>query len=360
MNAASSRPAIAQINHSHLRYNYALLKTLAGSADIMAIVKANAYGHGMLEIAASLSNAGCQSFGVTDACEGIRLRQSLSYQGSTEIALLSGLFDEHDAVLASNGSLTPVITNYQHVYWLKAAGFSGRVWIKTDSGMNRLGAVNPAKLIAQCREANIIIGGLMSHLSCADTPEHPMNKRQLETFNTCCEQIAPDLPRSLLNSAGMVIMPEYAMDTVRPGIALYGSEPVQGKKIGLKPVMSLFGSIMQLREIPANTPVSYGASFIAPHNMTIATVSLGYADGVPRALSNLGSVIINHKECRIIGRICMDYSIIDVSQLDVALGDQVEFWGEEKLANDVATQLDTISYTLFTGVGNRVQRIKGN
>lgn len=359
MNDASCRPAIARINHSHLRYNYSVLKTLAGSADIMAIVKANAYGHGMQAVASTLFEAGCRKFGVTDACEGLALRQSLDTQKKSEITLLSGLFSAKDAELAEQAALTPVITDYQHVCWLQTTSFSGSVWIKIDSGMNRLGAADPAKLIAQCREANISICGLMSHLSCADTPEHPMNQLQLETFNDYCEQIAPDLPRSLLNSAGMVMMSEHRMDIVRPGIALYGSEPVQEKNIGLKPVMSLFGSIMQLRKIPANTPVSYGARFIAPHEITVATVSLGYADGVPRALSNLGSVIINHQKCQIIGRICMDYSMIDVSHLDVAIGDQVEFWGEEILANDVATQLDTISYTLFTGVGNRVQRIQG-
>jgi len=364
----NNRPAIAQINHSHLLHNYALLNIQAGSADIMAVVKANAYGHGMQDIAATLSHAGCTNFAVTDASEGLALRQHLAKQSSankkassphTEITLLSGLFSPDDAALACSAALTPVITESQHIAWLQSVRFHASVWIKIDSGMNRIGAADPAKLFMQCREANIPVCGLMSHLSCADEPEHPMNRLQLETFRQCCEEIAPELPRSLLNSAGMMIMPEQAMHIVRPGIALYGMEPVEGEHLGLKPVMSLLGSIMQLRDIPANAPVSYGATFIAPKAMQLATVCLGYADGVPRGLSGIGSVCINGELCPIIGRICMDYTMVDVTHIDAALGDLVEFWGEQRPANTVAQQIDTISYTLFTGVGARVQRING-
>ena len=365
----SNRPAIAQINHSHLLHNYALLKVQADSADIMAVVKANAYGHGMESIAATLSHAGCTHFAVTDASEGLALRQHLDMQHASdqgvsslhniEITLLSGLFSSDDAAFACNAALTPIITEPRHINWLQSAHFHGHVWIKIDSGMNRMGAADPATLLTQCREAEINVCGLMSHLSCADEPEHPMNRLQLETFSQHCEEIDPALPRSLLNSAGMMIMPEHAMHTVRPGIALYGIEPVKGKTLGLKPVMSLLGSIMQLRDIPAGAAVSYGATFIAPKPMRLATVSLGYADGVPRGLSGIGSVCINGEACPIIGRICMDYTMVDVSHIDCALGDFVEFWGEQHPANSVASQLDTISYTLFTGVGARVQRVNG-
>ncbi len=356
---STNRPAMAHINHQHLQHNYALLQERAGSAEIMAVVKANAYGHGIESIASSLSDAGCQSFAVTDAYEGFVLRQSLVIQNSVEITLLSGLFSPADAELASSARLSPIITEDQHIQWLQDADFNAHVWIKVDSGMNRMGAADPAKLIRQCREANISICGIMSHLACADECDHPMNQIQFERFTQICDEIAPELPRSLLNSAGMVTMPEHTMSIVRPGIALYGAEPVPSTPMGLKPVMSLHGSIMQLREVPSGTPVSYGASFVASQSTSIATVSLGYADGVPRALSGIGSVYINGSICPIIGRVCMDYTMIDVSHIDAAVGDQVEFWGDHILANDVATQLNTISYTLFTGVGSRAQRING-
>ncbi len=367
--STNNRPAIAQINHSHLLHNYARLNMQAGTADIMAVVKANAYGHGMQSVAATLSYAGCTNFAVSDAHEGVELRQHLSMQSSahqqasplntTEITLLSGLFNPNDAELACSAALTPVITDFQHISWLAAANFQGHVWLKIDSGMNRLGAADPAKLLMQCKQANISVYGLMSHLACADEPQHPMNQLQCETFAKICEKIAPALPRSLLNSAGMMIMPEQSMDIVRPGIALYGMEPVAEKTLGLKPVMTLLGSIMQLRDIPAHSPVSYGATFITPKAMRLATVCLGYGDGVPRALSGIGSVCIHGEICPIIGHICMDYSMVDVTHIDAALGDLVEFWGQQIPANTVAEQVNTISYTLFTGVGARVQRVNG-
>ncbi|MDQ6969090.1 MAG: alanine racemase [Mariprofundus sp.] len=361
---ASSRPAVAYINHQHLRHNYALLKQQSGSAHIMAIVKANAYGHGMQAVALTLADAGCQHFGVTDAREGLALRQSLSsHQHTAEITLLSGLFDIDDAKCAASAALTPLISAPHHIDWLQAADFHGAVWIKINSGMNRIGASDPAQLITLCKQADISICGLLSHLACADQPDHPMNQQQMQTFTQICDQTAADLPRSMLNSAGIICMPEHAMQIVRPGIALYGIEPIPSMPLGLKPVMTLSGSIMQLRDITVGEAVSYGASFLASHSMSIATISLGYADGVPRGLSNKGSVYIHGTRCPIIGAVCMDYSMVDVScfakaQDSIRVGEQVEFWGEHIAANEVAAQLHSISYTLFTAIGNRVQRIE--
>ncbi len=362
---AKNSRGMALINHHHLRHNYALLKQQIGSAEIMAVVKANAYGHGMEQIALTLSDAGCQSFAVTDADEGFTLRQALPPQDNSAITLLSGLFNRHDAKLAARAALTPLITTAQHLDWLHAAGFHGDVWIKIDSGMNRIGAAEPAQLLVQCQQAGINICGFMSHLACADQPDHPMNQQQLNSFTRLCDHIATDLPRSLLNSAGIIAMPEQAMHVVRPGIALYGIEPIATHPLGLKPVMTFMGSIMQLRDITAGEQVSYGANFLAAQSMRIATISLGYADGVPRGLSNTGSVFIHDRLCPIVGRVCMDYTMVDISPLTshqppVSLGDPVEFWGTHLLANDVAAQLDSISYTLFTGIGNRVQRIEAN
>jgi len=357
----TSRPAVARINHQHLRHNYAILDKKSGSAKIMAIIKANAYGHGLEAVAATLSDAGCRSFGVTDAQEGVALRQSLSAFEAIDISLLSGLFHANDALLAATANLTPVITEHRHIHWLQAANFHGQAWIKIDSGMHRLGSTDPAMLITQCQQADITICGLMSHLACADEPDHPMNHQQVETFTRLCEQSDAILPRSMLNSAGIIAMPEHSMAVVRPGIALYGMEPLltnPNLSIGLKPVMTLLGGIIQIRDIPAGAAVSYNSSFIASHRMRIATISLGYADGVPRALSNTGSVFLNGNICPIVGRVCMDYTMVDVSHTDVNIGDQAEFWGEHILANHVAAQLDTISYTLFTGVGARVQRLR--
>ncbi|WP_100266453.1 alanine racemase [Mariprofundus ferrinatatus] len=353
-----SRPAIARINIGHLQHNYRLLSNLAGHASIMAIVKANAYGHGQNLVAPALLEAGCRSFGVTDATEGAELRSIPSFnQDHVEITLLSGIFDEEDAKLCVQHHLTPAATEPFQLSLLAKSGHRGKVWLKFDSGMNRLGAETPSELYAMAGETGIDIRGFMSHLACADEPDHPLNRIQAERFITICDQLSPNTPKSLLNSAGIIAMPQYAFDVVRPGIALYGAEPVPDRPVGLKPVMSLNGEVMQVRQIHTGASVSYGATFTADKTMDIAVVSMGYADGIPRSLSNIGDVHIRGQKYQMIGRICMDYTMVDVTGSGVRAGDSVEFWGEHISANQVAAEIDTISYTLFTGVGERVRRI---
>jgi len=351
-----SRPAIARINLNHLIHNYRLLTEQAGNAQIMAIVKANAYGHGLDLIAPILFEAGCRNFGVTDATEGRQLRQ-LFKASEPEISLLSGLFNGSSAKMATENQLIPAITESAQLDLLVHAGFCGQIWVKVDTGMNRLGSNAPESLLSQCKQHHIGVRGVMSHLACADTPKHPLNRKQTAEFANIRAALPANLPASLLNSAGMVAMPEHGMDVVRPGIALYGSEPVADQPIGLKPVMQLTGAVMQIRQIPAGAQVSYGATFRAHKSMRIAVVSLGYADGLPRSLSNRGHAFFAGQKLAIVGRVCMDYTMLDVTDVDIHPGDAVEFWGDNIRANDVAASIDTISYTLFTGVGERVQRI---
>ncbi len=325
---------------------------------MMAVVKANAYGHGLDLIAPALFAIGCRHFGVTDATEGRALRQLFADKCNvTEITLLSGIFDAADADLAVQYQLTPTITESAQLGLLHHAGFRGQTWIKVDTGMHRLGSNKPELLLAQCKQYGIGGRGMMSHLACADTPDHPLNQQQAAYFLQLRKQLSANLPASLLNSAGMVSMPQYCMDIVRPGIALYGSEPIADQPLGLKPVMTLTGAVMQIREIPAGAQVSYGATFSADKTMRIAVVSAGYADGLPRALGNRGHVFFAGRKLAIVGRVCMDYTMLDVTDVDIHPGDAVEFWGDHLTANDVARSLDTISYTLFTGVGARVRRV---
>jgi len=352
-----SRPAIAHINLEHLKHNYRLLDKRANTAEIMAVVKANAYGHGLKLIAPALFTEGCRSFAVTDANEGVQLYDHLGDDNTANIALLSGIYDDDDARLCQQYHFMPAISEEQHITMLGKTGFRGKVWLKVDTGMNRIGTIAPGKLISRLQGSDIGLAGIMSHLACADTPEHPLNQAQFDAFHTLHQAIAPAAPASLLNSAGLVGMPDHVFDVVRPGIALYGAEPVSNEPMGLKPVMQLTGDIMQLRNLCAGETVSYGASFIAEKDMRVAVISLGYADGVPRELSNTGQVMIRNQACPIIGRVCMDYTLVDVSNCACCEGDSAEFWGTAILANDVAHALDTISYTLFTGVGERVQRV---
>jgi len=355
-----SRPAIAWINLDHLRHNYRLLNQRAGSARVMAVVKANAYGHGLELVVPALFDAGCRSFAVSEAKEGALLRDILRNDDRTrsaEITLLSGIFDAEGAILSAQYGLTPAITEPAQTMLLQQAGFHGSVWIKVDTGMNRLGSSDAAGLLSQCLQAGISTRGMMSHLACADQPEHPLNQLQVERFTALCDQVAPTLPTSLLNSAGMVCMPEQHRDVVRPGLALYGAEPVAQQPLGLKPVMTMTARILQIRSIAAGETVSYGATFTAAKAMRIAVASAGYADGIPRSLSSIGRAMYKGEPLAITGRVCMDYTMLDVTDIDIACGDNVEFWGTQQQAADVAALLDTISYTLFTGVGERVQRV---
>jgi len=321
----------------------------------MAVVKADAYGHGLAPIAATLHAEGCRIFGVTDAKEGASLRDILNDE-TTVIVLLSGIFDPEDAVLACDHALVPAITDPEQISLLQQAGFAGRVWLKVDTGMNRLGAEHPERLLNECRRKHIGIAGIMSHLACADIPNHPLNQQQADTFTELAGTLAPDLPASLLNSAGLVTLPCHTLDMIRPGIALYGAEPVPTLPLGLKPVMRLTGRVMQIRSISRGDTVSYGATFTAEKDMRIATVCLGYADGLPRGLSGRGYGVHAGRRLPIIGRVCMDYTILDISESDAEKGAEIEFWGTALPANDVAAKLETISYTLFIGVGQRVRR----
>ncbi len=348
------RPAIANINIKNLRHNYRLLSSRTKPAKIMAVVKANAYGHGLAPISSALFDEGCRHFSVTDASEGMELRELLPEAES--IVLLSGIFDSNDAELARKQTLTPTITSKHQLELLQSAGFSGSVWIKINTGMQRLGADNPARLMDRCRANGIKIAGIMSHLACADTPEHPLNRVQAEEFSTLCQQLGPKLPASLLNSAGLVTLPDEMHDFVRPGLALYGAEPVATEPLGVKPVMQLTGQVMHIREITAGVSLSYGASFTAPGDMKIAIVSLGYGDGLPRAVSNCGQAYAKGVLFPIVGRVCMDYCLIDCSTNHLEPGDTIEFWGEKLAASTVSDLAGTIPYELFTGVGKRVCR----
>ena len=349
------RPAIALIHLDRLRDNYEIITSHAGHADIMSVVKSNAYGHGLHIIAPELHRIGCRNFAVTEAAEGARLRDILG--PDCDITLLSGLFEPHDAELSHAFRLSPVVTERVHIQWLKHNSFSGNVWLKVDTGMQRLGTTELMPLYAACIASGIGIAGIMSHLACADTPEHPLNRSQADAFSHLRSDLPPGTPASLLNSAGLIALPDQTLDIVRPGLALYGAEPVSAEPLGLKPVMEFTAQVMQVREIEAGTPVSYGATFTARSNMHIALICTGYADGLPVGLSNIGFAEHDGALLPIVGRVCMDYCLLDCTGHPLQPGQRVSFWGGDSLRPEqVAACINTIPYTLMTGVSDRVQR----
>ncbi len=351
-----SRNVFAYINLGNLRHNYRLLKNRTYGAELMAVVKANAYGHGIDLVAPALYAEGCRTFAVTDAEEAAKLRHIVGDHAS--IVPLSGIFDHEDAHLCSGLDLTPVVTETFHLDWLHQAGFSGRIWLKIDTGMQRFGTTDLETLIAHASQLGIHICGVMTHLACADEPEHPLNALQFEHFRKALQLMPKGTLASILNSAGIAAFAQQVLDIARPGIALYGAEPIPQLPLGLKPVMSFVGNVIQIREVKKGSTISYGATYTAPADMRVALVSLGYADGLPRLLSNLGSASSKSKMLPILGRICMDYCLLDASHAkELTYNDQVQFWGDEILANEAASLIGTIAYELFTGVNARVSRI---
>ena len=327
---------------------------------MMAVVKADAYGHGLDLIAPTLLDEGCTCFAVTDAKEGSRLRRILGKK--SDIIVFSGIFDVEDASMCLESGLTPVVSEAWQIRTLKNTSFVGHVWIKVDTGMHRLGCEDAAYMFSTCRDQGIGVAGIMSHLACADMPNHPLNRRQAEAFRQCMATLPEPVNASLLNSAGLATMQEYTMDVVRPGIALYGAEPVRNWSLGLQPVMQLTSRIMQVRTVRKGESISYGATFTVPEDMRIAIAALGYADGLPRSLSNCGIAMATNKHGKdtailpLVGRVCMDFCLLDASYISLATNDMVEFWGGAMLAVDVARRAGTIAYELFTGVGERVMR----
>jgi alanine racemase len=227
--------------------------------------------------------------------------------------------------------------------------------------MHRLG-VESAQAFAHAIQAqpDIQLMGIMSHLACADTPEHPLNQQQIDQFKAI-QQSTQAPTYSLFNSAGLIALSDKLNTQVmRPGIALYGMEPIASQSIGLKPVAQLSSRIMQIRDIKQGESVSYAASWVAPHDMRIAVVAMGYADGLPRLLSNQGKVLCQNVALPIVGKVCMDYCLLGIDHANIHEGDEVLFFGDAvnlPKANQVAKQCQTISYELFTGLGSRLNRV---
>ncbi|MBL1352315.1 MAG: alanine racemase [Zetaproteobacteria bacterium] len=350
------RPAIASISLENLAHNYHVLCEKSGNAEVMAVVKANAYGHGISLIAPCLYEQACRSFAVTDAKEGVQLRQLLGKD--VQITLLSGVFDGEDAKLSVQYHLTPVLTEIWQAECLQKEGFESSIWLKVDTGMNRLGCMDWQALKQKCEQFNIDVMGIMSHLACADTPDHPLNQQQLQIFQTMVSGLPQGMRASLLNSAGIAAMSEACFDVVRPGLALYGIEPMENKSMGLKPVMTLKARVMQIRDVLQGESISYGASYIVDAAMKVAVVSMGYGDGLPRDLSNQGAAFHGQDKLPMIGRVCMDYCLLDCSDSGIQAGEEVMFWGERHTVSCVAQELNTIPYTLTTGIQPRVKREK--
>ncbi len=333
-----------------LSRNYHTLKGLAAPSECGAVVKANGYGLGAAAVASRLVAEGCTTFFVATVSEGIELRDTIDVP---EVYILGGVGDI-EAPRAAEYDLVPVVnTQAQLDAWRPYR--SRPIAVQVDTGMNRLGFSFAEVNAAQFEHFELAL--LMTHLACAEEPDHPRNALQLQRFNDVAAQF-PGVATSIANSAGILLGPQYRGDVCRPGIALYGASPFVEPLNMLATVATLEARIVQLRRVPANEPVGYGATGVADAQRTIATLDVGYADGIPRILSGHGYTAVLGAGVPIVGRVSMDLTTIDVTGLGdaVRVGEWVEFIGAQVPIEDVARQAGTNTYEILTGLGSRSER----
>jgi len=347
-----TRPTVAKVDLDAFAHNYFLARRLHGG-QALAVVKANAYGHGAVRCAQHLAGR-ADGFAVAFLKEAQTLRQA----GIDDpILILEGCFDAEELECACElGLWTVVHQESQLVDLEQAAKASERqpinAWLKVNSGMARAG-FNPDQVkdayrrLRACSIAGDIV--LMTHFACADEPEKEMTALQIAAFDAAVEGIPGD--QSLCNSAGVLSWPNARRDWARPGILLYGAEPLPDKRHGLKPVMTLTGRVFAERTISAGESLGYGATFMAERETRVGLVAIGYADGYPRTAPTGTPVAVDGKVSRIIGRVSMDMLTVDLTNLaGVGVGSQVELWGNQIDVNEVAACAGTISYELLCNV----------
>ncbi|MGV6850131.1 MAG: alanine racemase [Marinibacterium sp.] len=317
-------------------------------AETGAVVKADAYGLGVTQVGTALARAGARQFFVAVAEEGATLRAALG--PGPVIGVFSGHMDGDTALIRDN-NLTPMLNSVdqmlRHAESLPGHGFG----IQLDSGMNRLG-MEPGEW-ASLRDLALQLGPalILSHLACADEPDHPMNAHQLQTFRQMTDGL--DVPRSLAATGGILLGPDYHFDLTRPGIGLYGGLPFAAAR----PVVRLDLPVIQIRDLVAGETVGYGNAWRAGGAARIATVSAGYADGLIRAIggSGVGRVFAGTVPCPIVGRISMDLITVDVSHLSAPPG-YVTILGPQQSVDDLAATAGTIGYEILTSLGRRYGR----
>lgn len=347
------RPIQAHIDLSALKNNLRVARRHT-SSRIMAVIKANAYGHGLLRIAGALEDA--EGIALLDIQDAIRLRDAGNRQ---TILLLEGFFAAEDLPLIAEYDLATVIHSAQQLDWLDAYPRKNalQVWLKINSGMNRLGFLPqeiPAVMERLKSHRAVREVTLMTHFSHAD--EAAGVSSQLEEFSGLTSVYRA--PRSMANSAALLRYPSTHGEWVRPGIMLYGASPfadVSAQQLGLQPVMTLTSEIISVREIRAGEHIGYAGLFRAERSMRIGTVACGYADGYPRHAPTGTPVLVNGQRTQTLGRVSMDMLGVDLSDVkDAQVGSRVTLWGEGMPVEEVARAAGTISYELLCALTARV------
>jgi len=348
------RPIRATISRAAMAHNLGVARQHAGEAKVWAVLKANAYGHGLLRAAQAFTSA--DGYAVLDFLEALKLRNAGI---GKPILMLEGFFEPLDVALLARHRLTPVIHSMEQVELLQKSVLEGEIdaYLKVNSGMNRLGfnidnlrvAWNALQDHPQIRAVT-----LMTHLAEAENAAGA--GPQIDWFNKMTQPF--DAPRSLANSAALLTLPQARAAWVRPGLMLYGCSPLADRSaeaLGLRPAMTLAAEIIAVQNLQPGERVGYGHTYEATAETTIGVVACGYADGYPRHAPSGGPVLVAGQRTRTVGRVSMDMLCVDISDIpDAYIGTPVTLWGEGLSADEVAAAAGTVSYELLTGLAARV------
>lgn len=350
--AMSNRP-VAWIHLDAIQHNFDLARRCAPTSKRVAMVKANAYGHGIALLAAHLQDV--DAWGVARVCEAEELR---GLQATQPIVVFHGFNDAAELDRCRQLDLLPVVHSEYQLELLREQGQQDLpIWLKLDSGMHRLG-FTPARFTAILAASEFAVTCILSHLANADQPDHPHNATQLARLDAVLAQ--HDLVCSMANSGAILSLPASHHDWVRPGIMLYGCPPGKAPVAELQTTMTLTAPVLTIKDIPPGEAIGYGGIWQSRTRARIAVVGIGYADGYPRELPAGVPVYIKGRTWPIVGRVSMDTLMVDVTSpddgIEVDAGDTVELWGEHLPIQQVAEQIGTIGYTLMSRLTGRVTR----
>lgn len=354
-----ARTAIAVLSAENLRHNVAVVKKQAPTAKIIAMVKANAYGHGIRGVSLRL-DGGVDLLGVASIDEALSLRH---VGVKTPILLMEGVFEAPELTQAAAEKCHVMVHNDTQIDWLEQADlpYPMNVWLKINTGMGRLGFSGPGLHGAHARLSglkNVVQPiRIVSHFAAADRQENPLNQQQIQSFQDFTRHKTGEL--SLCNSAAIFQFPDHHYDYVRPGLALYGVSPIPGvsaESLGLRPVMTLKTSLISVQTMSKGSPIGYGGRYRCPETMPVGVVAFGYGDGYPFAAADGTPIRVNDVICPLVGQVSMDMMAVDLRPCPRAvIGDNVVLWGDGLAIEDVSKHTPNITWDMLTGVQNRVK-----